>query len=344
MRFLTLALAALLAAPVAAEGPIAFAPLLNEVRAAYACAAAGRGSEEALKVCFDERDFGPYRGIRSGSFEAAYRSDAYNVVANFFLTADGAPSEADWAELVAYIGCIEQASYEHPVSRGGDIDALTRARAEVRESCLDYRFASTGEPWFDMPELDTDEERMAGVASELARRTFTNLALVNGWIARAQAEPSISVPKFAALWMPAEGVEWSVCRNSQVPSQARIGAINTILGRPDIFRLAEESTCDVMLVDDPASLPADNRVYLFSCILVPQGEGRKVRSVRLAPNTGTPLELQKCLFRLGLWIDGRAAMIGWSDAKLFVPTGRSRWQGLGPTMPQVVPVDAAPGA
>ena len=180
-----LALAFFLASPASAGKPITLAPLLEEVRPALVCAMAGRNSESALKACFAHLDFGPYRGVRSASDDAAYKDGVFDAASFIFQGAGRSPSEEDWAELTDYVRCIERASYAHPASRSGGIDALTNARSEVKESCLDYRFAISGEPWFSMPELDTDEERMTALASELARRTFATLAVRNGWLARA---------------------------------------------------------------------------------------------------------------------------------------------------------------
>lgn len=91
-------------------------------------------------------------------------------------------------DLTDYVRCIESASYANPISHFGDMRALLRARSEVKKACLDHRFATSGEPWFSMLDLDTDDKRMTALASELARRTFEFLAAANGWTERARSE------------------------------------------------------------------------------------------------------------------------------------------------------------
>jgi hypothetical protein len=52
--------------------------------------------------------------------------------------------------------------------------------------------------------------------------------------------------------------------------------------------------------------------------------GNTVDKIELAPTTQEPIQLQKCLFRVGLWIGGGADAISAPDEDLFIPIAKSR--------------------
>ena len=142
---------------------------------------------------------------------------------------------------------------------------------------------------------------------------------------------------FASRFVPVEAGDWSVCRSSQLAPDARLGAVGIILGREEFFRLGDDRDCQITFRLRPADLSLPAQVELASCTLAYGTRDDVVDQIELAPSSNDPVDLQKCLFRVGLWIIGSAEALSASDAELFLPIADSRWSGMGPMMPEIVP-------
>lgn len=152
-----------------------------------------------------------------------------------------------------------------------------------------------------------------------------------------QDEPAHLAPRFT----PVESASWAVCRSSHVAAGSRLGAVGAILGRDELFRLADDPDCQVTLKLQPADLSLPAKIKLPSCVLAYRVDGSSVNKIELAPLSRNPVDLQKCLFRVGLWVSGSADAMSAPDESLFIPIARSRWSGMGPTMPDIVPLRRA---
>jgi hypothetical protein len=153
----------------------------------------------------------------------------------------------------------------------------------------------------------------------------------------AHSMTTIAGASFARDFRPLPATKWPICRSSTVPQGARLGYVMTILGRDDLFRLGDDAECRVEILEHPADLSLAFETRFADCTIAFDANDGVVDRLQFATDAYSPEQLQKCLFRLGLWADGHGDVIVLNDRELFIPVSQTHLSMI-PRMPDVVPV------